>query len=164
MSILKGYQDVQEILSTTEYRVFAASVWIIVLLFTGLLILICINTWMILYKLEKWKTVPLLFFYMWSFLAVTFRLIRTILGLESSFWSIFGSFDQPVFKLCAGMMQAWIIFELTIRIRSTRLSTGMSAEKVDNLIKYGQITVAVFTSLIVISSFTIFVFVYEEEI
>ena len=38
----------------------------------------------------------------------------------------------------------------------------MSADKVDNLIKYGQITVAVFTSLVVIS-FTIIFFVYEEE-
>ena len=161
MTILKGYQGVQEILSTTEYRVFASSVWIILLLFTGLLILMCINIWMILYKLEKWKTVPLLFFYMWSFLAVTFRLIRTLIGFQDSYWGYILGLDQPVLKQCAGMMQAWIIFELAIRIRSTRSSTGMSADKVDNLIKYGQITGAVFTTLVVISYITL-AFVYEE--
>ena len=77
---IESHEWIKPYVDSETWKIFVASEWILLSLYCLLVILILRNIWMILIKQEKWKNRPLLFFYIWSFLAITFRFIKIILG------------------------------------------------------------------------------------
>ena len=82
-----------------------------------LLALAIYNSWQILYKQRRYKTLPLLFFYIYALITLVLRLIYSIFG-----WSALTGFQSVnniyiVAWLCVGLMQTWVIFEIALRIR-----------------------------------------------
>ena len=84
------------------------------------------NIWKVIIKQKKYKTLPLLNFYIFAFLTVSLRLIYIIWCWTRSRFIYNINFNQVIAKLCIGVVQDWISFELTIRVRNARLSTTSS--------------------------------------
>ena len=62
---------------------------------------------------------PLLMFYIASVLAVTLKILVMIMLYSDSNMSIICAVTQPVAKTCAGLIQAWMMFELAMRFRQS---------------------------------------------
>ena len=92
--------------------------YIVIILYSALLVMCSINAWKILYRQGKWRTVPLLVFYVISIIAVSFRLIATIywFSVKHNF-RVFFICMQPIAKGCVGLIQCWMVLELTIVLR-----------------------------------------------
>lgn len=58
-----------------QYAVHMTLLWINIVLFTALLVIVVLNSWQILLKQGKWRTRPLLIFYVMALLSVVLRLI-----------------------------------------------------------------------------------------
>ena len=109
-------------MTETGYRIFATEVYLAILLEAGLIILVTVNIWRILIKQGKWRTIPLLFLYIFAFITVTFREINLIeIGADLGEGLLVVYYLQPVAKICVGAIQSWIIFELAIRISHENL-------------------------------------------
>ena len=85
-----------------------------------LVVLALRNIWSILIKQREYKNLPILAFYVFTLLAVSLRTIFLI-G-QWTFMPIFQNTDfvQQGAKLCVGIVQDWITFELAIRIHNAR--------------------------------------------
>ena len=83
----------------------------------ALFALLLMNIWRILLKHAKYKTVPLLFFYIFAFLAISLRIVNQVTTFRDDpiFWLLSDVFI--VTKLCVGLTQAWMIFEIALRIK-----------------------------------------------
>ena len=104
-------------MTETEFHIFASEVYLTILLEAGLIILVTVNIWRILIKQGKWRTIPLLFLYIFAFITVTFREINLIvIGADLGEGLLVVYYLQPVAKICVGAIQSWIIFELAFRI------------------------------------------------
>ena len=91
--------------------------YLVTLIYFLAFILIVVNIWQILIKQEKVKTLPLLFFYEFAFIAITTRQYCLLFNcLDISFTYVM-EVIQPLAKFCAGLFQAWMIFEITVQIR-----------------------------------------------
>ena len=75
MTFFHGFEYLKDEFSQAQYRSIIASEWLIVALYLSLFVLVIVNIWMILIKLQKWKSLALLFFYIWAFLCISTRLI-----------------------------------------------------------------------------------------
>ena len=58
----------------TEYRIYASLHYFVTFVYLLLLILVVANIWKIIIKQERWKTLPLLCFYVFAFIAISARL------------------------------------------------------------------------------------------
>ena len=67
-------------MTAAQYGLTVTFQWVIVVLYLVLFGLLLVNIRIVLIKLEKWKTLAMLFFYIWSFLAILARLILNIYG------------------------------------------------------------------------------------
>ena len=67
-------------MTAAQYGLTVTFQWVIVVLYLVLFGLLLVNIRIVLIKLEKWKTLAMLFFYIWSFLALLTRLILNIYG------------------------------------------------------------------------------------
>ena len=118
---LEHLKDAPYNMSTAQIVILMSFQWIIILLNIVLLILIVVNFRSILVKRENWKTlpIPLLLFYVVSFICVTLRLL--VMGGQFSqanwWWLCF--VIQPNAKICVGLIQTWMIFELSMKFRQT---------------------------------------------
>ena len=108
----------EEYMTTTEYRIFFSIHVIDTIIYLALWILAVINIWLILIKQGKWRTMPLLTFYIYSFLVITMRIFLLIVsGKDFYEFGFIITYQQPVAKIVVGVIQSWIIFELALRIR-----------------------------------------------
>ena len=87
-------------------------------LFLGMLFLALYNSWAFLWKQKKYKTIPLLMFYIVVIALAIMRVYFSIwyfygLYLDADF---FGSLMKPVLNLTLGLIQCWILLELALRI------------------------------------------------
>ena len=104
-------------MTETEFYILASEVYLTIILEAGLVILITVNIWRIIIKQGKWRTIPLLFLYIFAFITATFREINLIdFGADLGEGLLVVFYLQPVAKICVGAIQSWIIFELAIRI------------------------------------------------
>ena len=128
--------------------------WFLVVLYLALFCLVLVNIRMILIKLQKWKSLALLFFYIWSFLSISARLFCNIYGnfMKSSYALEIG-LGQVTAKLCAGIMQTWIITELAIRIYCNMRGT-IDQTKMNKLLIWGELGVVILTASIFIGLIT----------
>ena len=108
--------------------IYAVERYTLIGLYTFLLVLVIVNIWTILIKQKRCKTLPLVAFYIFAFLAIAFRLIyilidwtfvRVPVRLINNFYLIT--------KLSVGLIQSWIILEIALRVRQTYKSSN-SAE------------------------------------
>ena len=113
---IPGYK-LKEYLTEQQYRIFIALHFMVILLFTILLSLTSVNIWQILVKQGRWKTTALLFFYIFTMIAVVFREIELIWADRELYVWMLMAHSQPFAKISAGLIQAWIILELAIRMR-----------------------------------------------
>ena len=78
MQILPGFADEQKEFTEGQLIVFATEHYMLILLYFCLLCLIIYNVWCFLIRQKKYKTIPLLFFYIFAFFAVLLRLTDSI--------------------------------------------------------------------------------------
>ena len=105
--------------SDEQFHCLVAMQYIVILLYSFLLILCLVNVWKILIRQGKWRTLPLLFFYIMSVIAISFRIVASIYYFDrSENWHFLFITLQPIAKGCVGLMQCWMIFELTLIMRS----------------------------------------------
>ena len=75
MAIFEYYK---ESFTTTQYRSYMALHLTLTLLYCLLFALWLANAWSILYKQQRWRTMTLLFFYIFSFIAILGRIIACL--------------------------------------------------------------------------------------
>ena len=97
--------------------------WLSVLIYIATSIYLCqfamtiYNTYAFLYKQKKYKTVPLLIFYILTYLLTIFRIAFVILTLGNKLNEIiFLNFAMPLTKINMGFNQCWTLVELAIRV------------------------------------------------
>ena len=66
-------------LTDGQYNFLLIENWLATLLYAGLCVFVVVNIWKILIKQGKWNTVPLLLFYIFSFLAIYAKFVLIIL-------------------------------------------------------------------------------------
>ena len=84
MPILPGFEDEQKEFTEGQLIVFAVEHYMLILLYFCLLCLIIYNVWCFLIGQKKYKTIPLLFFYIFAFFAVLLRLTFNIVLFTDS--------------------------------------------------------------------------------
>ena len=102
-----------------------AVIYLCTMLFFGQLVLAFVNVYKFLYKGEKYKTLPLLLFYVLT-------VILTLMRLWSNLWFLGYILNQyllevlcPILKINIGLNQCWMLLELSLRIRkSITISKG----------------------------------------
>ena len=83
MAWLPGIEEsMKPILTTAELRFVIFLAYMEILLFTVILIFVLSNIWQILIVQERWKTAPLLIFYILALVTVTERIILAVLSYE----------------------------------------------------------------------------------
>ena len=103
MTFFYEFDILKDEMSSAQYGATLTFQWIIAVLYFVLFCLILVNIRMILIKLQKWKTLAMLFFYIWSFLAILTRLILNVYGDYQDDRFVLLGFCQIVAKLCAGL-------------------------------------------------------------
>ena len=124
MPVLPHIEDLKEEpynLTQAQLHVQESFVWLLILVNSALLVIILINSWSILIKLRKWRTAPLTLFYAMGFVAVVLRLIGSVWFTAKTDWQVICGLLQPVAMSCVGLIQAWMIFELSMRFRDVNI-------------------------------------------
>ena len=79
MAVLPGIKILSDLLlSPIQIKVIVVENYLVVGVYAFLILLALVNIWQILIKQKKYKTLPLLFFYIYSFVAITLRVICLI--------------------------------------------------------------------------------------
>ena len=131
-------------------KIYASEHYLLIGLNVFLFFLVLLNIWQILVKQRRYKTLPLLFFYIFAFIAIALRLIYHIFS-----WS-----ENPIFtnvnyiyiaaKLCVGLLQTWMIFEIAMRIRhmvASQKHVEGSAASFERWMRTGQYSIISTSSL-----------------
>lgn len=69
-------------MSPQEVKIYAAEHYCLIGLFFFLLVLVNVNMWNIIIRQKKYNTLPLLAFYIFAFLAISFKLVILIWYFE----------------------------------------------------------------------------------
>ena len=86
-----------------------------------------VNIWTILVRQGKWKTLPLLLFYTMALVAIAARTIVILFYWTLNPWITLLNNIQPVAKICVGLTQAWMIFELCVRIHKSFVTNNRNS-------------------------------------
>ena len=99
-------------------KICAVEHYILIGIYVFLFALVNINVWQIIIKQKRYKTWLLLAFYTFAYIAISFRLIILIFGYLPA--TCLRNIDsiQPGAKICAGLIQVWIIIEITLHLRN----------------------------------------------
>lgn len=119
MAALPGYDILSQmgVYSHNELVWMALIQYLVILAFTGILVLAVSNFWLIFVQQKKYGNTTLLMFYVLTITAIVLR-VETLItfwiaNLESRY---FTSTVQPVLKLNVGLITAWTVLELTMRV------------------------------------------------
>ena len=110
--------------------IYAVEHYILIGLYTFLLVLVIVNIWTILIKQRRYKTLPLLAFYIFTLLNIVFRLVFIIIRW-SKYHIVKHFFNDSylVTKLSVGLIQSWMIFEIALRERHAYKASSFSPAK-----------------------------------
>ena len=152
MTVIPWYENLEAMMTETQYRTCHAIHILVILIYFVVTILAIINFWQILIKQKLWKALPLLFFYIFTFLCIFFRICILIsYGLESKPYLLHVLFTmQPISKIFAGLLQSWIIFELAVRIRASSNSDDQFLTREKSLMLAQKILVFSLSTLYII--------------
>ena len=141
--------------STAKVVIFAVEHYLLIGLYAFLLVLVVLNIWIILIRQRRYKTLPLLAFYVYSFFAILFRLIYIIFEF-STYPLIYYLNDQYLIaKLNVGLMQCWMILEIALRVRRTYKANNagpLSIESFEKFTRYGQYSVIIISIVLVLAN------------
>ena len=86
MQILPGFaaHGGKSFLSSNQLIIYAVEHYILIGLYTYLLVLVLMNFWNIIIRQKKYKSLPLLTFYIFASIAISFRLIILVLFYTNS--------------------------------------------------------------------------------
>ena len=119
MAALPGYDILSQmgVYSHNELVWMCFIQYLVILAFTGILVLAVSNFWLIFVQQKKFSNTTLLMFYVLTITAIVLR-VETLItfwisNLESRY---FTSTMQPVLKLNVGLITAWTVLELTMRV------------------------------------------------
>ena len=106
-------------MTTAELRFVIFFVYMEILLFTVILIFVLSNIWQILIVQKRWKTAPLLIFYVFAFVTLTERILNSLLTyeLDTPKWVVFTKINCPTTKLAIGLIQIWMVAELALKMK-----------------------------------------------
>ena len=99
--------------------IYAIEHYILIGLYIFLLGLAIFNIWTILIKQRRYKTWPLLFFYIFAYIAISFRLIWLFIEYIESSVVFYITDCYLTSKLSVGLIQCWMILEIALRVRQT---------------------------------------------
>ena len=112
------------------------------------------NIWVILFKQEEYKNLPIQMFYAFALIAVTIRLIFVILQWEEIPWVWNIDLVQQIAKLCVGVVQNWITLELAIRIHYSRGYSDDISETTKKQLRFASCVLFTIISL-ALAAFTV---------
>ena len=119
MGALPGYDQLydEHDLTSADLTWMAITQYLTITFFTGLLVLALRNAWVIFVKLGRYGNVTLLSFYLLVVLAIMIR-IETLIWFWTAVldWDLYSLAIQPIVKLHVGLIMAWTIIELTLRV------------------------------------------------
>ena len=133
--------------------IFVVDQYCLIGLYTFLLILSSINIWTILIRQKRYKTLPLLVFYIFTFFGIALRLVFVI--IQHTHYYYLKNYVNDFYlaaKLSVGLIQCWMILEIALRVRKAfKIS---QAEKVDLVsfekrVSCGQYSAITFSFMIV---------------
>ena len=78
MEILPGFQNVSSYMKPFQVKIYAAEHYLLIGLYTFLFVLVNMNFWTIIIQQKRYKTMPLMAFYIFAYLSISFRLTYTI--------------------------------------------------------------------------------------
>ena len=111
--------------ATNDYDSVTDVQWIIVVammylslaIFLSMLFLALYNTWEFIIRQKKYKTVPLLVFYVIVIMLASLRIYFSVFYFYGKLYhDYFGYLMKPLLNLNLGVVQCWILFELALRI------------------------------------------------
>ena len=80
----------------------------------ALLVLCLVNIYTILYRQGRWRTMPLLFFYIYALIAAIFKNVVNLFYFTFATWEQVLYVLEPIAKFNVGAVQIWIIIVLTV--------------------------------------------------
>ena len=89
MFLLPGIENFSEFYhySDEQFNCLVSMQYIVILLYSFLLVLCLVNFWKILIRQGKWRTLPLLFFYIMSVIAISFRIVACFFYFDQTeYW------------------------------------------------------------------------------
>ena len=122
------------------------------------------NIWDIVIRQHKFKDPPILAFYTFASIAVSLRIPYIIcfwLAYNPIFWNI--EIVQQVAKLCVGMVQDWITFELALGIHYVNGNSFLSEAARAKLRLTSQVLFAILALALLAFSIATMVSAHEEE-
>ena len=119
-------------------KIYASEHYLLIGLNFFLFFLVLLNIWQILIKQRRYKTLPLLFFYIFAFIAIACRLVYHIFSWSEILVFVYVDFVYIAAKLCVGLLQTWMIFDIAMRIRQM-ISTQKYAEGAASFERWMQI-------------------------
>ena len=138
------------------------SIYLTIALFLIQLIFSCYNIQAFLIRQKKYKTTPLLIFYVLVILLTVAELLYTFFMLKLVMHDNIFVFILPVIKIEIGLAQCWILFELSLQIQKSikqdimiRENQLVSNDRTEITIKFGRIFLSLF-----ISATLIFITIY----
>ena len=94
-----------------------SAVYFSTVMFVILFAFIIYNTYKYVYGQSKWRTIPLLFFYILAFITVGYRIYDTIYIMQlAEQFTIPTLFIPPVLKMCIGMIQVLVMIEISVHV------------------------------------------------
>ena len=151
MAILPELEELSKEWTDTQRRAYVSIHWLLIIFYAVLILITLANIWQILIKQERWKTLPLLVFYIFVFIAVLLRELCNLMGLDY----VFLFFIQPIAKQGVGIIQSWMMFELGLKLRQgIILEKNIQADttSTNKLISYGQLSTIIFIFAYLIGS------------
>ena len=104
MVLIPGSDYPSEKMLPTQRKIYVLEHYILALLFMCLIALACMNIWKILIKQGKWRTLPLLFFYIFAMISNVFREVIIIGGFVTKPIIDIMIVTQSPAKLCVGFI------------------------------------------------------------
>ena len=171
----RQFQDVTD----TQWNIIVGMMYTCALFFTCELALAIYNFWTFLIKQRKYKTIPLLMFYIVVILLASLRIYFSI-------WYFYGKVQadyisdlmKPILNINLGVVQCWILFELSLRINESIYFTELMAtiakgegrylsniqgkNHEENIIKYGRGILFTFIPLEILV-FAIWFAIYQSK-
>ena len=106
MAHLLPYLDTENTyLNPTQVIFMVVTVYCSSVMFASLLAFALYNTYMYIYKQSKWRTIPLLFFYLLANFTLAFRIYDTIFIMKlAEEFTIPSIMVPPTLKMCIGLI------------------------------------------------------------
>ena len=105
-------------LTETQFAIYVAERYVIIGLYVFLFALVAFNSWRILVRQRRYKNLPLLAFYIFTFLSIS--CILTYIFIDWTEHNIKFYYLADVYiaaRLSVGLIQCWMVLEIALRER-----------------------------------------------